>query len=100
MSPGFFDILRFIAATAGLIVGPVLLAIVIGLIQLALYKTFRKAGWIADSDIPMFPILVLRGMFVALGVIAAVVFYLRFELKEPGFPSAPPKSETARSREP
>jgi hypothetical protein len=92
------DVLRFLAATIGLIVGPVIGAVLIGLIQLSLYKLFLKLKWIGAEDIPMFPILVMRGMFVILAVIAAVVFYLRFGLKEPGF-VAPTATESGAGQQ-
>jgi hypothetical protein len=82
---GIWDIARLILAILAMIVGPILIGILIGAIQLGFYKLLKKAGMIVEEDIPMFIILVMRGLFVLLAVIAIVVMYLKFGLGMPGF---------------
>jgi hypothetical protein len=82
---GIWDIARLVLAIFAMIIGPILIGILIGGIQLGFYKLLKKAGLIQEEDIPMFIILVMRGLFVPLAVIAIVVMYLKFGLGQPGF---------------
>jgi len=80
-----WGVILLLLAIAGVIIGPIVLGLLIGAIQLGFYKLLKKAGMIKDEDIPMFIILVMRGLFVLLAVIAIVVMYLKFGLGQPGF---------------
>lgn len=88
MLPDSWGVFRAILAVAGLIFGPILAGIMLGGLQWAFYKLLQKLGLITPDDIPMFIILVMRGLFMVLAVIAVVVLYLKFGLGEPGFAPA------------
>ena len=52
------------------IFGPIAGAIVLGFVQLGLYKAAAKVGMVKEETIPMFPILLFRGLLIILGIIA------------------------------
>jgi hypothetical protein len=58
-----------------MILGPPILGVVFGLLQLFGYVMLQKSGKITPEDIPFFPILWLRGMLVVvvIGVIFAIL---------------------------
>lgn len=61
-----------------MILGPPILGLVFGLIQLLVYVVLSKTGRMDAENIPFFPILWLRGMVlvVVLGVVLAVLQHL------------------------
>ncbi len=68
-----------------LFLGPPLIGVLFGFVQLGVYRLLARLGAIRADGIPVFPILMLRGMLVMLAVIAAAVFYFKF-----GVDDAPP----------
>lgn len=54
----------------GLIFGPIIGAIIIGLIQLGIYHGVAAVGLMNRENIPMFPILLFRGLLILLALIA------------------------------
>ena len=85
--PGPADIVRFIAATAGLILGPIVAAVAFGFLQLGVYKLLVRWGVLKPEDIPIFPILAMRGLLLMLVAIAIGVFYFKFGVDEPVGPA-------------
>lgn len=69
------SILRLILATAALFLGPPLIGVLFGFIQLGIYRLLVRAKAVRDQDVPMFPILFLRGMMILIAIVAAHVFY-------------------------
>ena len=61
-----------------MILGPPLVGLVFGLLQLLVYKILEKTGRIRREQIPFFPILWLKGMLivVVIAVIMAISGYL------------------------
>ncbi len=54
---------------------PVVIALLLGVVQLAVYRVLVRRGRLPPSAVPFFPILVLRGLVVvvALAALAAIV---------------------------
>jgi len=71
------NIIMGIFGIALLLLGPPIGGVVLGFLQLALYKALVKSGAMLTESVPMFPILVLRGMIALIAVIAAVLFWLK-----------------------
>ncbi len=69
------SILRLILATAALFLGPPLIGVLFGFIQLAIYRLLVRIKAITNEQVPMFPILFLRGMMILIAIVAAHVFY-------------------------
>jgi hypothetical protein len=61
-----------------MILGPPILGLVFGLLQLVAYVLLNKMGQLSTEQIPFFPILWLRGMLVvvAIGVVLAILQHL------------------------
>lgn len=79
------DILSGIFGIALLMLSPLVGAVVLGLLQLGVYRLLVRLGWVKPEAVPFFFVLMLRGMMLALALIAAVVFWLRFVEGRPGF---------------
>jgi hypothetical protein len=71
------SILRGIFGIALLIFGPLFGGIALGFVQAAVYKALVKSGAMRPDSVPMFPILMLRGMIALIALIAGVMFYLK-----------------------
>ena len=69
------SVLRLVLATLGLILGPPLIGVLFGLIQLGVYRLLVRAKAITAEQVPMFPILFLRGMMILIAIVAGHVFY-------------------------
>ncbi len=69
------SILRLLLATGVLFLGPIVFGILVGFMQYGGYRLAARAGAVKQEDIPIFPILFLRGMLVLLVVVAAHIFY-------------------------
>lgn len=67
------SVLRGIFGIGLLLFGPLILGTILGFLQLAVYKLLR----VAPASVPMFPILVLRGMIALIAIIAATLFWLK-----------------------
>lgn len=74
---GVPSIVRGIFGIGLLMFGPLIGGIVLGLGQLAIYKALVKAGAMNNESVPMFPILVLRGLILLIAVIAGTLFWLK-----------------------
>ena len=61
-----------------LIFGPILGAVLIGFIQLGIYTLLAKVGLVKADNIPMFPILLFRGLLILLGLIALAAITSKF----------------------
>ena len=61
-----------------MILGPPILGLVFGLLQLMAYVLLNKMGQLSAEQIPFFPILWLRGMLVVvvIGVVLAILQHL------------------------
>ena len=57
-----------------LIAGPIIGAILLGFIQLGIYTLLAKIGLVKLDNIPVFPILLFRGLLILLGIIALASF--------------------------
>ena len=69
------SILRLVLATLGLFLGPPLIGVLFGFIQLGVYRLLVRAKVLTNEQVPMFPILFLRGMMILIAIVAAHVFY-------------------------
>jgi len=69
------SILRLILATMALFLGPPLIGVLFGFVQLGVYRLLVRAKAVRAEDVPMFPILFLRGMMILIAIVAAHVFY-------------------------
>lgn len=69
------SILRLILATLGLFLGPPLIGVLFGLIQLGIYRLLVRIRVLRAEQVPMFPILFLRGMMILIAIVAGHVFY-------------------------
>jgi len=69
------SILRLILATFSLFLGPPLIGVLFAFIQLGVYRLLVGVKAVRSEDVPMFPILFLRGMMILIAIVAAHVFY-------------------------
>ena len=69
------SILRLVLACLGLFLGPPLLGVFFAFLQLGVYRLLVRAKALTDEQVPMFPILFLRGMMILIAIVAAHVFY-------------------------
>ncbi|MBA3684568.1 MAG: hypothetical protein H0W72_04925 [Planctomycetes bacterium] len=69
------SLLRLLFASSLLFLGPILFGIVVGFIQVGGYRLATALGAVKREDVPIFPILFLRGMMVLLALVAVHVFY-------------------------
>ena len=67
------SVLRGIFGIGLLLFGPLIGGTILGFLQLAIYKLLARA----PESVPMFPILVLRGMIALIAFIAATMFWLK-----------------------
>ena len=74
---GVPSILRGIFGIGLLLFGPLIAGVLLGFLQLAVYKMLVKSGAMKADSVPMFPILVMRGMLGLIAVIAGVMFWLK-----------------------
>jgi hypothetical protein len=71
------SILRGVFGIGLLMLGPLVGGIVLGGLQWAVYRSLVKAGAMQPDSVPMFPILVMRGLILLIAVIAATLFWLK-----------------------
>ena len=71
------SVLRGIFGIGLLIFGPLVGGIVLGLVQLALYRGLAAAGVIQRDHIPIFPVFLLRGLILTCALVAGGLFYLK-----------------------
>jgi len=71
------SILRGIFGIGLLMFGPLIGGVILGFAQLAVYKALVKAGAMQTDSIPMFPILVMRGLIILIAIIAGTLFWLK-----------------------
>lgn len=67
-----------ILAILMLIFAPIIAAILLGLLQLLIYKILAWVRIISHDRIPMFPILLFRGLIILLALIALMAIGTRF----------------------
>ncbi|TVR46904.1 MAG: hypothetical protein EA402_02125 [Planctomycetota bacterium] len=70
----------------GLIFGPIIGAILLAFLQYGIYRGCSAVGLVDREAIPMFPILVFRGLIILLALIAAgafLAFYLKGDAPDP-----------------
>jgi hypothetical protein len=58
-----------------LVLSPLVLGLILGLLQWAVYRALVRAGRIPGTSVPFFPVLCLRGMVVvvAIGALLAII---------------------------
>lgn len=71
------SVLRGIFGIGLLLFGPLIGGTILGFLQLGVYKLLVKSGAMQPDSVPMFPILVLRGLIALIAVIAATMFWLK-----------------------
>lgn len=74
---------RAVLSVVGLIFAPLIGGIVLGLLQLGIYRLLVGARLVAADRVPIFPVLLMRGLLVMLALIAIGVFYLKFVERRP-----------------
>jgi hypothetical protein len=86
-----------------LILGPPVIALVLGGLQLAVYAALQRSGRVQEDDVPPFILLVLRGFLILLAcvAVAAILAFLTKSGPDPlwgasGAPVSSPAAAPAR----